>query len=69
MSYIITLNGNYIGSQVMSKEEVRKTESAGFTVIEANKQANITIQTVSGQLIWRQQAQLRMRSVNFEKAK
>ena len=37
MSYIITLNGNYIGSQVMSKEEVRKTESAGFTVIETDK--------------------------------
>ena len=37
MSYIITLNGNYIGLQVMSKEEVRKTESAGFTVIESDK--------------------------------
>ena len=37
MSYIITLNGNYIGSQVMSKEEVRKTESAGFTVSKGKR--------------------------------
>lgn len=69
MAVVIKLNGEYVGVTHMSKSEIRSAESAGFTVIEANKQANITIQTVSGQLIWRQQAQLRIRSVNFEKAK
>lgn len=69
MAVVIKLNGEYVGVTHMSKSEIRSAESAGFTVIEANKQANVTIQTVSGQLIRRQQAQLRIRSVNFEKAK
>lgn len=69
MAVVIKLNGEYVGVTHMSKSEIRSAESAGFTVIEANKQANVTIQTVSGQLIRRQQAQLRMRSVNFEKTK
>lgn len=67
MAVVIKLNGEYVGVTHMSKSEIRSAESAGFTVIEANKQANVTIQTVSGQLIRRQQAQLRMRSVNLRR--
>ena len=34
MAVIIKLNGNYIGETTMTKEEVRKAESEGFTVMQ-----------------------------------
>lgn len=37
MAVVIKLNGEYVGVTHMSKNEIRNAESAGFTVIEANK--------------------------------
>lgn len=37
MAVVIKLNGEYVGVTHMSKSEIRSAESAGFTVIEADK--------------------------------
>ena len=38
MSVIIKLNGEYIGETIMTKDEIRKAENAGFTILWNRKE-------------------------------
>ena len=38
MVVIIKLNGEYIGETIMTKDEIRNAENAGFTILRKRKE-------------------------------
>lgn len=48
MAVIVMLNGTYIGSTHMSAEQIRKAETAGFTILEKGVKYGAKCSTLCG---------------------